>query len=37
MVVLKGHPEADVLLALLLFLIWGADVGAYFVGRKFGH
>lgn len=37
MVVLKGHPEADVLLALLLFLIWGADVGAYFVGRKFGR
>lgn len=36
MVVLKTHVQADWLLGLLLFLIWGTDVGAYFAGRKFG-
>lgn len=37
MVVLKSHDQADWLLALVLFLIWGTDVGAYFAGRKFGR
>lgn len=37
MVALKRHPDADALLLLLLLLIWGADVGAYFAGRRFGR
>ncbi len=33
---LKALPDADLLIVLLFFLIWGADVGAYFAGRAFG-
>ncbi|MDA0789708.1 MAG: phosphatidate cytidylyltransferase [Proteobacteria bacterium] len=33
---LKAAPDAEVLIVLLFFLIWGADVGAYFSGKAFG-
>lgn len=36
MVVLKGTDRADGYLLMLLLLIWAADVGAYFAGRRFG-
>ena len=33
---LKRHAESNYLICLLFFLIWGADIGAYFSGRAFG-
>jgi len=33
---LKRYPESNYLICLLFFLIWGADIGAYFSGRAFG-
>ncbi len=35
--VLKSMPQAESLIMLLLLLIWSADIGAYFVGRRFGR
>lgn len=36
MVLLKSRPESTFLILLLFFLIWAADIGAYFAGRAFG-
>lgn len=33
---LKKFADANYLICLLFFLIWGADIGAYFAGRAFG-
>lgn len=33
---LKAAPQANMLILMLFFLIWGADIGAYFTGRAFG-
>ena len=33
---LKGFEASSYLICLLFFLIWGADIGAYFSGRAFG-
>lgn len=35
--VLKGRPDDALVLTWLMLLVWGADVGAYFAGRAFGH
>ncbi len=35
--VLKGRPDADLVLTWLMLLVWGADIGAYFAGRAFGR
>lgn len=32
----KQYPESNYLICLLFFLIWGADIGAYFSGKAFG-
>lgn len=37
LVVLKAGPDSNYLILLLFFLIWGADIGAYFAGRAFGR
>lgn len=34
---LKLQPDSTYLISLLFFLIWGADIGAYFAGRAFGR
>jgi len=34
---LKLLPDASYFICLLFFLIWGADIGAYFAGRGFGR
>jgi len=36
LVELNSFAHSNFLILLLLFLIWGADIGAYFVGRAFG-
>ena len=36
MVQLKSRPDSTFLILLLFFLIWAADIGAYFAGRAFG-
>lgn len=36
LVQLKQMPDSNYLILLLFFLIWGADIGAYFAGRAFG-
>jgi phosphatidate cytidylyltransferase len=36
LVQLKQSIDGDFLILLLFFLIWGADIGAYFSGRAFG-
>lgn len=33
---IKAHPYSDQMLLVLLLLVWGADVGAYFSGKRFG-
>lgn len=33
---LKSYPDSSELILYLFALIWGADVGAYFSGRRFG-
>lgn len=37
LVQLKTYEKSNFLILLLMFLIWGADVGAYFAGRAFGQ
>ena len=34
---LKLFADSSYVICLLFFLIWGADIGAYFVGRAFGR
>jgi len=34
---LRDQPEGQYLILLLLFIIWAADVGAYFAGQWFGR
>ena len=36
LLVLKQYSDSNFLILLLFFLIWGADVGAYFSGKMFG-
>ncbi len=36
LVVIQAHPEGSLWLVWMFFLVWGADVGAYFAGRAFG-
>lgn len=36
LVVLKGMAASNQLLVLLFLLVWGADIGAYFAGRRWG-
>ncbi|WP_210397016.1 phosphatidate cytidylyltransferase [Motiliproteus sediminis] len=36
LVVLKGMSASNQLLVLLFLLVWGADIGAYFAGRRWG-
>lgn len=33
---IKSYPFNDYLILFVMFVIWGADVGAYFAGRRFG-
>lgn len=33
---IKSYPFNDYLIMYVMFVVWGADVGAYFAGRKFG-
>lgn len=35
--VLKGQPNANLVLTWLMLLVWGADIGAYFAGKAFGN
>lgn len=35
-VMLKAQNHSSLLILYLMFVVWGADTGAYFVGRKFG-
>ncbi len=37
MLVLRSQPEGEWLVLLLLLLVWGADIGAYFAGRRWGQ
>lgn len=37
LLVLKNSANPNFLILLLFFLIWGADVGAYFTGKAFGR
>lgn len=34
---LHAQPRGQWLVVLLLFIIWAADIGAYFTGRRFGR
>ena len=36
LVELKRFPDSSFLICLFFFLIWGADIGAYFAGKAFG-
>lgn len=33
---IKSYPFSDYLILFVMFMVWGADVGAYFAGRTFG-
>lgn len=33
---IKSADESNVLITLLMLLVWGADIGAYYAGRAFG-
>ena len=33
---IKSYPYSSYLILYVMFLVWGADVGAYFAGRTFG-
>jgi len=33
---IKSYPFSDYLIMFVMFVVWGADVGAYFAGRRFG-
>lgn len=37
LVSLHHLPQGGVLLLMLLLLVWGADIGAYFAGKTWGH
>jgi len=37
LVELKAQPSGNAWLLLLMLLVWGADVGAYFAGRRWGN
>jgi len=37
LVVIRAAPDGATWVLWLLLLVWGADVGAYFAGRRFGH
>ena len=37
LVSLQKHPNGDLLLLMLLLLVWGADIGAYFAGKTWGR
>ena len=36
LVLFKQWPEANWLILAVMVLVWGADIGAYFSGRRFG-
>ncbi|MDX1695372.1 MAG: phosphatidate cytidylyltransferase [Ketobacteraceae bacterium] len=36
LVMLQGQPHGPYWVMYVMFLVWGADTGAYFVGRQFG-
>jgi phosphatidate cytidylyltransferase len=36
LVLIKQWPEANWLILAVMVLVWGADIGAYFSGRRFG-
>ena len=36
LVLIQGQPDGHWWLLYVMVLVWGADTGAYFVGRKFG-
>lgn len=36
LVLFKQWPEANLLILAVMVLVWGADIGAYFSGRRFG-
>ena len=33
---IKSYPNSGYLMVFVMFIVWGADVGAYFAGRAFG-
>ena len=37
MVGMKAHPHGNLLIFMLFLLVWGADIGAYFTGKRFGR
>ncbi len=37
LVSMQRHPGGDELLFMLLLLVWGADIGAYFAGKTWGN